>query len=600
MKMLAAEWIVGYLEARAIETLFGIPGGAVLPLYHALAASSLTHVLARHEQAAGFMAAGQARVTGRAGVFIVSSGPGATNAITALADACMDSIPLVCIAGQVPTAVIGTQAFQEVATVDMARPVTKAAFFAGSAAELVELLPRAFAVAETGRRGPVLIDVPKDVQNQTVPDAAMAILSDTAHRYAAARTAHTSFAHSDFARTDLVSAFSAAHARQFDEVLAMLRRARRPLLYVGGGVVHANAGALARALAERAGLPVTTTLMALGVLPPTHPLYLGMLGMHGARATNQAIFEADLLLAIGARFDDRATGRTADFAPHAQVIHIDIDARELGKIRTPQLAIQADAGSALTALLARRLPAPRADWLMRVATLNAQLGLPQPGRDDARTPYGVLHAIAQTAPERMWVCTDVGQHQMWVAQAYPFQNTGRWLTSGGLGTMGFGLPTAIGAALAAPDVPVLCCSGDGSLMMNVQELATLAELNLNVKVLVYDNGGLGLVRQQQSLFYGARFSASGYRQPPDLCAIARAFAVPAWDLGPAGIAGERAARTLLQEIMARPGPALLRLPVHADAHVLPMVPPGAANIDALHEHATEHSHAAARVLFDVD
>ena len=583
VNMLVAEWIVRFLEARASETVFGIPGGAVLPLYDALAASSLTHVLARHEQAAGFMAAGQARVTGRAGVFIVSSGPGATNAITALADAHMDSIPLVCIAGQVPTAVIGTQAFQEVATVDMARPVTKAAFFAGSAAELVELLPRAFAVAEGGRRGPVLIDVPKDVQNQPVPASAMAVLTDmltdtqtdTARRHAAAPSTHTGPSY----------ALTIDHAGQFDEALAMLQRARRPLLYVGGGVVHANAGALARTFAERAGLPVTTTLMALGVLPPAHPLYLGMLGMHGARATNQAIAEADLLLAIGARFDDRATGRTADFAPHAQVIHIDIDAKELGKIRTPQLAIRADAGSALTALLARALPAPRCDWLLRIAELNAQMGLPQPGRDDARTPYGVVHAIAQSAPERMWVCTDVGQHQMWVAQAYPFQNTHRWLTSGGLGTMGFGLPTAIGAALANPDVPVLCCSGDGSLMMNVQELATLAELHLNVKVLVYDNGGLGLVRQQQSLFYGARFSASRYHRPPDLCAIAQAFGVPAWDLAPACAAGEPAARALLQELMARPGPGLLRLPVHADAHVLPMVPPGAANTDALHVHA---------------
>ena len=280
MNMLAAEWMVRYLEARAIETLFGIPGGAVLPLYHALAASSLTHVLARHEQAAGFMAAGQARVTGRAGVFIVSSGPGATNAITALADAYMDSIPLVCIAGQVPTAVIGTQAFQEVATVDMARPVTKAAFFAGSAAELVELLPRAFAVAEGGRRGPVLIDVPKDVQNQTVPDAAMAILSDTAHRYAAARTAHTSFTHSDFAgshftRTDSVSAFSAAHARQFDEVLAMLQRARRPLLYVGGGVVHANAGALVRAAPDDESSK-STSAECVGTMSPAFQCSLAM------------------------------------------------------------------------------------------------------------------------------------------------------------------------------------------------------------------------------------------------------------------------------------------------------------------------------------
>ena len=572
VNMPAAEWIVRFLEARGTHTVFGIPGGAVLPLYHALEASHLVHVLARHEQAAGFMAAGQARLSGRAGVFVVSSGPGATNAVTALADAYMDSIPLVCIAGQVPTGVIGTQAFQEVATVDMARPITKASLFAGTVEDLVRLLPEAFALAESGRRGPVLIDVPKDVQNQRVPAHALLALSS------AVASGDEGVAGGAWQADDAVWQRAAA----YDEIATRIRNAQRPVLYLGGGVVHADAAARALALAERADLPTTTTLMALGVLPPGHPLYLGMLGMHGARATNQAIAECDLLVAIGARFDDRATGRTADFAPNAAVVHVDIDARELGKIRVPEVAVRDDAGRALAALLARLEPQARPGWRARIDALRAECGLVQPARDDARSPYGVLHAIADAGPADMLVATDVGQHQMWVAQAYPFQAAGRWLTSGGLGTMGFGLPTAIGAALARPDVPVLCVSGDGSLMMNVQELATLAELGANVKLLVYDNGGLGLVRQQQALFYGERYAASRFVRAPDLCAIARAFGVPAWDIGEAdAIGGEAEVRRRLCAEFARPGPALIRLPVHADAHVLPMVPPGAANTEAL-------------------
>jgi acetolactate synthase-1/2/3 large subunit len=575
VNMSAAEWIVRFLEARGTHTVFGIPGGAVLPLYHALAASSLGHVLARHEQAAGFMAAGQARLSGRAGVFVVSSGPGATNAVTALADAFMDSIPLVCIAGQVPTGVIGTQAFQEVATVEMARPVTKASLFAGSVDDLVRLLPEAFSLAESGRRGPVLIDVPKDVQNQRVPASTLLALSSAPLSCEGEGAVGSE---------DAWQADDATwqRANAYDEIAMRIRNARRPVLYLGGGVLHAGAADRARALAERADLPTTTTLMALGVLPPGHPLYLGMLGMHGARATNQAIAECDLLVAIGARFDDRATGRTADFAPDAAVVHVDIDARELGKIRTPQVAVRDDAGRALAALSARLEPQARPHWRARIDALRAECGLVQAARDDARSPYGVLHAIADAGPAGMLVATDVGQHQMWVAQAYPFQAAGCWLTSGGLGTMGFGLPTAIGAALARPDVPVLCVSGDGSLMMNVQELATLAELDANVKVLVYDNGGLGLVRQQQALFYGERYSSSRFTRAADLCAVARAFGVPAWDIGEAdAIGGEAEVRRRLRAEFARPGPALIRLPVHADAQVLPMVPPGAANTETL-------------------
>lgn len=560
-----ADAIVAGLRAAGVRRLFGIPGGAVLPLYHALGESGIEHVLARHEQGAGFMAAAQGRLEGRAGVCVVSSGPGATNVLTVLADAYMDSIPLVCIAGQVPTALIGTQAFQEVATTAIARPIAKAVLFARTADELLELVPRAFALAEQGRRGPVLLDVPKDVQQQALsstppawgdPSPTPGLVAPAPADHATASSAEASLA----------------------AMAACIDAAERPVLYVGGGVLAAQAGALARAFAEHAGLPTTTTLMALGMLPADHPLYLGMLGMHGAQSTNRVIEQCDVLLAIGARFDDRATGRPDRFAPHARILHIDIDPNEPGKIKTPDIAVTMDAAHALRGLLARTAPRQRRAWHATVQALRAECGLPQPGRDDARTPYGVLHALAQAATRELLVATDVGQHQMWTAQAFPFLRPGQCLTSGGLGTMGFGLPTAIGAALARPAASVACITGDGSVLMNIQEFATLAELGLDVKVLLLDNGGLGLVRQQQTLFYDRRYAASGFARGTDYVAIARAFGITAVDL--AG-ASDVAVRAALGEAFATRAPYLLRLPIDVDAQVLPMVPPGAANTAAI-------------------
>ena len=316
--------------------------------------------------------------------------------------------------------------------------------------------------------------------------------------------------------------------------------------------------------------------MALGTLPPDHPLALGMLGMHGARYTNLGLDECDLLIAIGCRFDDRATGRLDRFAPNARVIHIDADRRELGKLRKPELAIEADAGAALRALAEAVAPQLRADWLARVGTLRREFPLAQPGRDDPRRPYGLIATIAGLIAPETAITTDVGQHQMWVAQAFPFQRGDRWLTSGGLGTMGFGLPSAIGAALALPRAGAVCFSGDGSLLMTVQELATLADTQANVKIVVMDNSALGLVRQQQNLFYDARYSASLYRQPPSCCAIAEGFGVPAIDLG-----FVRDPAQALRDAFAQPGPMLIRAPIAADEMVLPMVTPGGANIEAL-------------------
>ncbi len=554
MSFTGAELIIHLLEQQGVRIVAGIPGGALLPLYEALGASTrIQHVLARHEQAAGFIAQGMARLTGKAGVCFATSGPGVTNVITAIADAKLDSIPLVCIAGQVPQHLIGTDAFQEVPTLDMVRPITKACYLARKADELWQLIPEAFRIAESGRPGPVLIDVPKDVQMQ-IAGACSA----------------------PFPRNAGEGQRGGSDSALFDRAWQLLESAQRPLLYVGGGVVKARAHHLVRELAELTQTPVTTTLMALGTLPSDHPLNLGMLGMHGARYTNHAIDECDLLIAIGARFDDRATGRTDRFAPHAQVIHIDIDTRELGKLRQPTLAIASDADTALKELVARAHYRHRPSWLERVQVLRQTYPLHTPHIDEVCSPYGIIRAIGAAAPCNAIVTTDVGQHQMWVAQTYPFQRPDRWLTSGGLGTMGFGLPAAIGAALARPDATVICFTGDGSLLMNIQELATLAELDLNVKIVLLDNAALGLVRQQQTLFYRQRLVASQFSQPGNFVGIARAFGVPAVDLETCS-----APHGTLARLLNAPGPQLIRVPISADHHVLPMVAPGAANTEAL-------------------
>ena len=551
MDISGAELIVQLLERQGVSIVSGIPGGAVLPLYQALGASTqIRHVLARHEQGAGFIAQGMARVSGRAAVTIATSGPGVTNLLTAMADAKADSIPMVCITGQVSRHLIGTDAFQEVKTGYLAETITKANFIANSAHDLLDLIPEAFRIAEGGRPGPVLIDVPKDVQIERIT---ISELPAPGRAYAMPTLDY-----------ELIA-----------QAAAMIDAARRPVLYLGGGVVKARAQADALALAERAALPAAATLMALGAMPSGHPLALGMLGMHGARFTNQVMDDADLVIAVGARFDDRATGRVDRFCANAKIIHIDVDRREFGKIKKPTLAIEADAGEALRALWPLVKSQMRNEWLLQVASLRRQLPLRTPGLHNPRTPYGIVRAVAEIAGPDAIVTTDVGQHQMWVAQSYPFQRPDRWLTSGGLGTMGFGLPAAIGAALALPDTLAVCFSGDGSLLMNVQELATLAELDLNVKIVVLDNAALGMVHQQQTLFYGAN-TASQFQRPTDLCALAQAFGVPAIDLEET-----EDARIALQEAFEVPGPCLIRVPITMQHHVMPMVFSGKANTEAI-------------------
>ena len=547
-----AQIVVRLLERRGVRTLAGIPGGAILPIYDALSQSStIHHVLARHEQGAGFIAQGMARATGQVAVCLASSGPGATNLLTAIADAKLDSIPMVAITGQVPKSMIGTDAFQEVDTYGLSIPITKHNFLVGSAEELLEAIPRAFRLAASGRPGPVLVDIPKDVQNQSVevgewPEPGAA---DPAPAPG----------------TDLIACAA-----------EMINEAERPVLYLGGGVVHSGASGLAVALAEKAGLPSVMTLMALGAMPVDHPLSLGMLGMHGARCTNLALDECDLLIAVGARFDDRATGKVAAFCPLAKIIHIDIDPSELDKIKTAHVGIAGDVKSVLEQLLPKVDIILRKPWLSRVADLKADYPLRMPGIDDPRSHYGLIRAVADCVDDEATITTDVGQHQMWVAQAYPLRRPRQWLTSGGLGTMGFGLPAAIGAALAEPQRTVVCFTGDGSILMNVQEFATAAEEEANVKVVLMNNASLGLVFQQQTMFYGERIFASKFRGMPDFIKVAEGFGWQTLDLDQAGDPV-----TALRAAMSLTGPVLIHASIDMREQVLPMVAPGAANKDMI-------------------
>jgi acetolactate synthase-1/2/3 large subunit len=538
------------LERQGVRVVAGIPGGPILPIYDALSQShQIVHVLARHEQGAGFIAQGMARSSGLPAVCMASSGPGATNLLTAIADAKLDSIPLIAITGQVPTSLIGTDAFQEVDICGLARSITKHAFFVRSAMELLQVIPRAFEIAASGRPGPVLIDIPKDIQNEMIdvvdwPDAGGLL----PHR--------------------------ALNMTEFEAAAQMVAQARRPILYLGGGVVHAGAEVLAVRLAERACLPTVMTLMALGAMPTDHPLSLGMLGMHAARFTNLALQDCDLLIAVGARFDDRVTGKVAEFCPLAQILHIDIDPAELGKIKQPVLGIECDAAIALSAILPLVEPQMRTEWLAHIAALRRDFPLAAmcEDGDGIHDHFGLIRAVAEALDDEAIITTDVGQHQMWVAQAYPFRRPRQLLTSGGLGTMGFGLPAAIGAALTYPERTVVCFSGDGSILMNIQELATAAELGVNIKVIVMNNRSLGLVHQQQNLFYGQRVFASRYQFTPDFMRIAGGFGIRAVDLD-----AEQEPDTVLRELLQEKGPCLIHISIDINHFVLPIVPPGAAN-----------------------
>ncbi|ENT3298878.1 acetolactate synthase large subunit [Enterobacter asburiae] len=547
-----AQLIVHLLERQGITTVAGIPGGTVLPLYDALSQSTqIRHVLARHEQGAGFIAQGMARTQGKPAVCMACSGPGATNLVTAIADARLDSIPLICITGQVPSSMIGTDAFQEVDTYGISIPITKHNYLVRDISELPQVISDAFRIAQSGRPGPVWIDIPKDVQTAEIE---IDVLPEPGERAPAPE-------------------FSAESVR---DAAAMINAAKRPVLYLGGGAI--NAADEIREFAEKANLPTTMTLMALGMLPKAHPLSLGMLGMHGARSTNYILQEADLLIVMGARFDDRAIGKTEQFCPNAKIIHVDIDRAELGKIKQPHVAIQGDVAEVLAQLIPQTDAAERADWRQLVADLQREFPGAIPTEGDPLSHYGLINAVAACVDDSTIITTDVGQHQMWTAQAYPLNRPRQWLTSGGLGTMGFGLPAAVGAALANPDRKVICFSGDGSLMMNIQEMATAAENQLDVKIILMNNEALGLVHQQQSLFYKQGVFAATYPGMINFMQIAAGFGLHTCDLN-----AEEDAHAALQAAISRPGPALIHVRIDPEQKVYPMVPPGAANTEMVGE-----------------
>ncbi len=548
LRLSGAELTIRLLENQGVTHIAGIPGGFNLPLYDALGRrGTIRHILARHEQGAGFIAQGMARVTGRPGVIFATSGPGATNTLTALADARMDSVPLVCITGQVPLSMIGTDAFQEVDIYGMSIPATKHNFIVRSIDELLRVIPEAFAIAAGDRPGPVLVDIPRDVQ------VAMAELQD------------------------LPAAGTPAPMPQPDpQALAraaeMMNAAKRPLLLLGGGTSSPEASAAVVSFMEARRLPAVMSLRGLGTVPHGHELAVGMLGMHGARASNMLVDECDLLMVVGARLGDRATGRLDGFCPKTGLIHIDIDACEVGKLRIPQVGITADAAQALTALLPLLHKTDHEPWLERVAACKAEHGLRFERTEKVCSPYGIIKHVADALHGEGIVCTDVGQHQMRVAQAYPMMQPRQWLTSGGLGTMGFGLPAAIGAALAKPEETVVCFSGDGSLLMNIQEMATAVENKANVKIILCNNNALGLVQQQQDLFFEGRLFGSAFTAGTDFVRIAQGFGMPAIHLN-----DECNPRAVLEQALATPGPCLIEVRMSAEEKVFPMVPPGAAN-----------------------
>lgn len=549
--MRGADIVIHLLERQGIDTIFGIPGGAILPIYDALSQSTrIRHILARHEQGAGFMAQGMARSTGKPAVFFATSGPGATNALTAFADAKFDSVPVVCITGQVPRHLLGTDAFQEVDIYGMTIPVAKHNFLVRDGKELFKVIPEAFRLAASGRPGPVLVDIPRDIQLGLIE-------------------------FEEWPEPGLPDALPEAELAKLEKAAKLISRAQRPVFMVGGGVIGADAVEEVRSLAEQLDMPVTMSLLGLGAMPPEHPLYLGLLGMHGARYTNMVLDECDLLLVAGARLDDRATGKVGHFCPNARIIHIDIDPSELGKIHQPHIDIVGDVKQVLRYFIehaSRAQGTQHTPWVERVAELKASYPLKTPDVENVCSVYGIIRQVAQEVGPDAIITTDVGQHQMRTAQFYPLRKPRTWLSSGGLGTMGFGLPAAIGAAVANPDKPVVCFTGDGSLLMNIQEMATAVEQNVNVKIVLTNNNGLGLIHQLQDLFFNSHLFAWSYSNHIDFIRIAEGFGMYGIDLG-----SSSDPKAALHEALQRPGPALIHVPVDAKDKVYPIVPPGSAN-----------------------
>lgn len=542
-----ARILVDSLHRQGVTTIFGYPGAAVLPIYDELYSSPVRHILVRHEQAAAHAADGYARASGKTGVCLATSGPGACNLVTGIATAYMDSIPLVAITGQVPTHLIGNDAFQEADITGITSPVTKHNYLVKRTDDLAGTIREAFHIAGTGRKGPVLIDIPKDVsvnRIRYIPD-------------------------DDIPRPGGYFPTTSGNRRQIEKAADLIANAARPVIYAGGGIISSGAFRELIELAEKRMIPVTTTLMGLGSVPGDHPLNLGMLGMHGTVQANYAVTECDLLIAIGARFDDRVTGKKEAFAPKAQVIHIDIDPAEIGKNRPAQVPVVGNCRDILIHLNARLQPGKSGEvWRKAIAGWKEQFRFTDTD-DGLLHPAGIIRTISDMTHGNAVIVTEVGQHQMWTAQHYCFRSPRQLITSGGLGTMGFGLPAAMGAHYARPDVPVIDISGDGSLQMNIQEFGTIVQYNIPVKIMVMNNRFLGMVRQWQELFHDRRYSFTEL-PPVDFVKIAKAYGID-------GLTVESADEVFsaVETALSTPGPFLVDFRIEREDNVFPMVPAGA-------------------------
>ncbi|HET9073901.1 MAG TPA: biosynthetic-type acetolactate synthase large subunit [Solirubrobacteraceae bacterium] len=555
--MRAVDALMECLKAEGVDVVFGLPGGANLPTYDAFYDAGIRHILVRHEAGGGHAAEGYAKATGKVGVSLGTSGPGATNLVTPICDAMMDSVPVVFLTGQVRTELLGTDGFQEADMIGITMPIVKHSIMIQDPEEIPRAIHEAFHIARTGRPGPVVVDIPQDLSRADIPYEPVSDVHLPGYQ----------------PTVD-------GNQKQIRLAAKALANAKRPVLYVGGGVVSANAAAELVELATSDRLPVTCTLNGLGAFPASHPQWLGMLGMHGTRAANYAMDEADLIVAIGARFDDRITGKLDEFAPHAKFIHIDIDPAEISKNIPAHIPIVGDARNILPRLTAeyRALgpdPARLEAWNHRIDTWKERHPLTYGDSEGTEIkPQYAIQAIFEATGGDAIVTSDVGQHQMWGAQYYGFDQPRRWINSGGLGTMGFGLPAAMGAKVGCPDQTVVCITGDGSIQMNMQELATCAENGIDVKVFIIDNGYLGMVRQWQELFWDRRYSQVEKGRWPDFVKVAEAY----------GATGLRFSdkSTLVEDIrraIATPGPVMVDIMVTAEENVYPMIAPGKAARD---------------------
>ena len=544
--MNGAQWVVHALRAQQVDTVFGYPGGAIMPVYDALYDGGVEHLLCRHEQGAAMAAIGYARSTGKTGVCIATSGPGATNLITGLADALLDSVPVVAITGQVAAPFIGTDAFQEVDVLGLSLACTKHSFLVQSLEELPRVIAEAFQVANSGRPGPVLIDIPKDIQ----------LASGDLEPHFSTVEDEFSFPHEEMA-----------------QAYQMLAQSKKPMLYVGGGVGMAQAVPALRAFLSATRMPVTCTLKGLGAVEDSYPWYLGMLGMHGTKAANLAVQECDLLIAVGARFDDRVTGKLNTFAPHAKVIHMDIDPAEMNKLRQAHVSLQGDLNALLPAL---QQDLEINEWRQFNADMRTEFAWRYDHPGDAIYAPLLLKQLSDRKPANSVVTTDVGQHQMWSAQHMTYTRPENFITSSGLGTMGFGLPAAVGAQVARPNDTVICISGDGSFMMNVQELGTVKRKQLPLKIVLLDNQRLGMVRQWQQLFFNERYSETTLTDNPDFLVLASAFGIPSQH-----ITRKDQVEAALDTMLSCEGPYLLHVSIDELENVWPLVPPGASNAEML-------------------